>query len=116
MRRHTRAAEEQDRERHHFHRYKYSSHTTTEVEQEAVLDLLLTAASTTIPPIDPSLITPSDPTPLHDQQLIGFSEHPLLTSSFSPTQLDVSLPPLFLEGGILAENGLLSPSDFSTQR
>ena len=75
---------------------------------------MLHTAFESIPPIVPSLMSPSDTQHPADEPIVELSEHPLIDFSEPDysTQLDLSLPPLFFEeGGILAENGLLSPSD-----
>ena len=121
MRTRTRTAKEQGRERRPFHHYDYSSHTTTEDELDDPPrnpSEVRPAQPTTIAPVAPSLITPSDLTPNLYQPLVELSKHPLLNPSFSPSHSDITLPPLFIEeeGGILAENTLLFPSDQSTKQ
>ena len=109
MRIHTRtAATEASRSRHDFHAHDYSSNTTDEGKNQPL----------GAPTLISDLPIPSQeaiPTFDIDQPLIDLSEHPSLTSSYSPPQLDLSIPPFFFEeGGVWSDNeNLLPPSDLA---
>ena len=108
----TRTLEEQGHARRHFSHYDQE---TTD-EEDPIPDPPTTAFEG-IPPIVPSLMSPSNIQLPADEPIIELSEHPLIDFSEPDysASLDFSLPLLFFEeGGILVENGLLSPSDLRT--
>ena len=106
MRIHMRAETKCDR--HNFHVHDYSSHTTDERKNQPP------GAPTLISHV-PILSQEAFPTFDIDQPLIVLSEHSSLTPSYSPPQLNLTIPPLFFEeGGMWSDNEiLLLPSDLA---